>query len=112
MCQREDSRLVRDRRRLAVAALLVALALAASCSRNRKPATVGSLGVPAQRGYASWYGPTFNGRRTASGERYDMHAMTAAHPSLPFGTQVTVRNTANGREAVVRINDRGPFKKG
>lgn len=111
MCMREDSRLVRDVWRLTLAVLLIALPFAAACSRNRKPATVASLGVPAERGYASWYGPSFHGRRTANGERYDMNAMTAAHPSLPFGSLVTVRNTDNGREAVVRINDRGPFKK-
>jgi rare lipoprotein A len=61
-----------------------------------------------ERGLASWYGHKFHGRRTASGERFDMNAFTAAHPSLPFGTQLTVRNPANGREVVVRVNDRGP----
>jgi rare lipoprotein A len=61
-----------------------------------------------QRGGASWYGPRFNGRRTASGERYDMHAFTAAHRTLPFGTVVRVRSLINGREVDVRINDRGP----
>lgn len=60
---------------------------------------------------ASWYGPNFHGRRTANGERYDMHELTAAHPSLPFGTRVAVTNMDNGRRVVVRINDRGPFKK-
>ncbi|MCS7217673.1 MAG: septal ring lytic transglycosylase RlpA family protein [Thermus sp.] len=62
-----------------------------------------------QVGLAVWYGPGFHGRRTASGERYDMHALTAAHPSLPFGTRVRVTNLKNGRSVVVRINDRGPF---
>ena len=60
------------------------------------------------RGRASWYGHRFHGRRTASGERFDMHDFTAAHPSLPFGTELTVRNPANGREVAVRVNDRGP----
>jgi rare lipoprotein A len=60
------------------------------------------------RGLASWYGHKFHGRRTASGERFDMNDFTAAHPSLPFGTQLTVRNPANGREVAVRVNDRGP----
>jgi rare lipoprotein A len=60
------------------------------------------------RGKASWYGPRFHGRRTSSGERFDMHDLTAAHHTLPFGTRVRVRNVANGREVVVRINDRGP----
>jgi rare lipoprotein A len=62
-----------------------------------------------QRGIASWYGQRFHGRRTASGERYDMHALTAAHPTLPFGTIVRVRSLVNGREVDVRINDRGPY---
>ena len=59
-------------------------------------------------GKASWYGLKFHGRRTSSGERFDMHALTAAHPTLAFGTKVRVLNEANGREVVVRINDRGP----
>ena len=59
-------------------------------------------------GLASWYGPGFHGKRTASGERFDMNDLTAAHRTLPFGTRVRVRNMENGREVVVRINDRGP----
>lgn len=62
------------------------------------------------RGMASWYGPQFHGRRTASGERYDMHALTAAHKTLPFGARVRVRSVHTGKEVVVRINDRGPYK--
>jgi len=58
-------------------------------------------------GIASWYGGVFNGRRTASGERYDMFAMTACHPTLPFGSIVRVVNTKNKRSVVVRITDRG-----
>ena len=61
-----------------------------------------------ERGLASWYGPGFHGRRTASGARFDMHALTAAHPTLPFGTRVQVRNLATGQVVEVRINDRGP----
>jgi len=61
------------------------------------------------KGLASWYGKRFHGRRTASGERYDMHAFTAAHKTLPFGTKVRVRSVRTGKEVVVRINDRGPF---
>ncbi len=63
-------------------------------------------------GVASWYGPGFHGKITANGERYDMDAMTAAHRSLPFGTRVQVTNLENGRSAVFRINDRGPFVDG
>jgi rare lipoprotein A len=65
-----------------------------------------------ERGQASWYGPRFHGRRTASGERHDMYALTAAHKTLPFGTLVRVRSVMTGREVEVRINDRGPFIKG
>jgi len=61
------------------------------------------------QGLASWYGERFHGRRTASGESFDMRDLTAAHKTLPFGTRVRVRNLDNGREVVVRINDRGPF---
>ena len=62
-----------------------------------------------ERGGASWYGPRFHGRRTASGERYNMHGFTAAHRTLPFGTMVRVRSLVNGREVDVRVTDRGPF---
>ncbi len=60
-------------------------------------------------GMASWYGGKFHGRKTASGQRYDMNAYTAAHTTLPMGTQVRVTNIANGRSVIVTINDRGPF---
>jgi rare lipoprotein A len=62
-----------------------------------------------QRGVASWYGKRFHGSPTSSGERYDMYAMTAAHPTLPVPSYARVTNTSNGRSVVVRINDRGPF---
>jgi len=65
-----------------------------------------------ERGLASWYGRKFHGRRTANGEVYDMYAMTAAHPTLPLPSYARIRNPANGREVVVRINDRGPFHAG
>jgi len=65
-----------------------------------------------QNGIASWYGKDFHGKKTSNGEQYDMHAMTAAHKTLPLGVFVKVKNTENGREAVVRVNDRGPFVKG
>ncbi|MBI3346537.1 MAG: septal ring lytic transglycosylase RlpA family protein [Burkholderiales bacterium] len=64
------------------------------------------------RGLASWYGKKFHGRPTASGEVYNMYAMTAAHATLPIPSYARVRNPANGREVIVRINDRGPFHKG
>jgi rare lipoprotein A len=62
-----------------------------------------------QKGMASWYGPDFHGKRASSGEIYDMHAMTAAHRTLPLGTLVRVRHLQNNRSVDVRINDRGPF---
>lgn len=63
-------------------------------------------------GIASWYGEDFHGKKTASGERYNMYDLTAAHRTLPLGSRVRVTNLDNGEEVVVRINDRGPFKKG
>ena len=65
-----------------------------------------------QRGIASWYGKKFHGRKTSSGEIYNMYAMTAAHKTLPLGTYVNVRHLNNQREIEVRINDRGPFIRG
>jgi len=64
------------------------------------------------RGIASWYGSVLNGHRTASGERFDMYALTACHPTLPFGTLVRVRNLDNKKSVVVRINDRGILSEG
>ena len=66
----------------------------------------------AERGLASWYGPNFHGNRTSSGEPYDMYKMTAAHKTLPLPTYLRVTNLENNRSIVVRVNDRGPFKKG
>lgn len=63
-------------------------------------------------GVASWYGGKFHGRRTASGQRYDMNAMTAAHRTLPFGSKVRVTNLRNDRAVILTINDRGPFVRG
>jgi rare lipoprotein A len=65
-----------------------------------------------EEGIASWYGSDFHGKKTANGEVYDMHKKTAAHKTLPFGTHLKVVNISNGKEAIVRINDRGPFVKG
>jgi rare lipoprotein A len=63
-------------------------------------------------GLASYYGKKFHGRKTASGERFNMYALTAAHKRLPFGTRVRVTHLKNGRSVAVRINDRGPFVRG
>jgi rare lipoprotein A len=62
-------------------------------------------------GNASYYGKQYHGRKTASGERFNMRELTAAHRTLPFGTNVKVTNLANDRSVVVRVNDRGPFKR-
>jgi len=62
-----------------------------------------------EKGIASWYGTKFHGRRTSSGEIYDMYAMTAAHKTLPLPTYVEVTNLENGRKVIVKVNDRGPF---
>ncbi len=64
-----------------------------------------------QTGIASYYGKRFQNKKTASGERFDLHSMTAAHKTLPFGTKVIVKNLNNGKTVSVRINDRGPFVK-
>jgi rare lipoprotein A len=66
----------------------------------------------ARTGIASWYGRDFHGRLTANGEVYDMHDFTAAHPTLPLPSLVEVTNMENSRTVIVRVNDRGPFKKG
>ncbi len=90
--------------------------------RYRKPKTYKVLGKTyktlgssegfVEQGQASYYGAKFHGRRTSSGERYDMHAMTAAHKHLPLPTYVEATNLDNGRSVVVRVNDRGPFHSG
>jgi rare lipoprotein A len=71
-------------------------------------------GTPAttQFGTASWYGPGFHGQETASGETFDQHALTAAHRTLPLGTEATVTNLETGQSVQVTINDRGPYVKG
>ena len=79
---------------------------------NEKYRLTGEAARELERGHASWYGPRFHGRRTASGENYNKYALTAAHKTLPFGTIVRVRSLALGQEVDVRINDRGPFIKG
>jgi len=77
-----------------------------------EPVTAGKRYSFEQAGKASWYGPGFEGRKTASGERYDSSDLTAAHRELPFGSKVRVTNLENGRSVVVEINDRGPYKPG
>lgn len=85
-------------------------AQSASTDPAAKQPTAAPPPVLLKSGLASWYGPSFHGRRTASGERYDMHELTAAHQYLPFGTLITVRSVHTGQSVVVRVNDRGPHK--
>ena len=65
-----------------------------------------------EQGVASWYGKSHHGRRTASGDTFDMNKLTASHRSLPFGTEISVTNLANGRSATLIVNDRGPYGRG
>lgn len=78
--------------------------------RTYSPTSVGVNDT--MRGVSSWYGPNFHGKQTSNGERYNMHAMTAAHKTWPMDTMVRVDNLKNGKSVTVRINDRGPFVRG
>ena len=83
------------------------------CSGTPKPTYFPGYPVGfVERGVASWYGPGFHGNKTANGERYDMHQLTAAHRTLPLGSIAVVRSMSTGRQVTVRINDRGPFARG
>ncbi len=99
---------------LAMAAALAAAAphYAAAQGANPSAGLGGASGQDIESGLASWYGRPFHGRLTASGEVYDMEAMTAAHKTLPFGTELRVLCLETGASVVVRINDRGPFVAG
>jgi rare lipoprotein A len=90
--------------------LMAVLLMAAGCASTG--GRLRSGGGASETGYASYYGREFHGRRTASGERFDRKDLTAAHRTLPFGTRVRVTNLENGKSVVVRITDRGPFRKG
>jgi rare lipoprotein A len=100
-----------------VGSLLVVLG---GCTAPETPAPVGEPAAAAPEpeplyeevGKASWYGPWHQGRKTASGERFDMNKLTAAHPSLPLGTEARITNLENGRSVDVTVNDRGPYVKG
>ncbi len=93
--------------------LLAAIMLAGGCAERKAPSSspASTEHHRAETGQASWYGKAHQGKRTASGERFDMHALTAAHRTLPFGTMVRVTNLGSGKSVNVRINDRGPFRR-
>ena len=103
-----------DRIRFKLLPILLGIMLASGCAQRKatasSPATVEHHRT--ETGRASWYGKAFHGQLTANGERFDMHALTAAHRTLPFGTIVRVTNTRSGKSVSVRINDRGPFHSG
>ncbi len=92
--------------------LLVVLAAMAGCSNLYRPGQGGNWVGHTETGKASFYADRFQNRKTASGELYKIGRNTAAHRTLPFGSQVRVTNVRNGRSVVVRINDRGPFVRG
>ena len=93
---------------LMMKALMMTLALTASA---QVMAEIDDVNYQAS-GHASWYGPGFHGRRTASGERFDRHAYTAAHKTLPLNSYVRVTNLENNESVIVKINDRGPHVRG
>jgi rare lipoprotein A len=97
---------------LAAAAALMLITPGCAGRTPARPAPAGTTpaGTRTEVGLASFYGPGFHGRRTASGQPFDMRALVAAHPTLPFGTRVGVTNLANRRRIVVTIVDRGPTR--
>ena len=100
-----QERMTRPSRPLALAAVVLGCTLGAVSAPAEEA-------KPIQTGAASWYGPGFHGKRTANGERFNTNALTAAHKTLPFGTQLRVTNERTGQSVVVRINDRGPDAHG
>ena len=98
-----------------LAGVLVLVVLASACSSHRRlgaPAGGRAGAGPVSEGVSSWYGKEFDGRPTASGERFDMHGLSAAHRTLALGTRARITNLENGREVELVINDRGPFVRG
>jgi len=93
-------------------ALCAALFLFTGCASAPRGSGGGGGGGARETGVASYYAHKYHGRTTASGERFDMNDLTAAHKTLPFGTRVRVTNLDNGKSVTVRVNDRGPFVKG
>ena len=92
--------------------LSVQMGCAGPTAQVRNEPSKGARAERVEYGIASWYGQKFHGRKTASGERFNMYEYTAAHRTLPFGTRVRVVGLRNNRSVLVRINDRGPFVRG
>jgi peptidoglycan lytic transglycosylase len=99
-------------KRLKWAIIAIAIAMAPVLTTDEPAHAQRAQPVYVQQGAASWYGPGFHGRKTASGERFDQHELTAAHKKLPLGTKATVTNLKNGKTVEVEINDRGPYVGG
>ena len=106
------ARAARAGRRRGLASRRVAAGVATALCMREQACALGESTAPVERGLASWYGPGFQDRPTANGERYDMFELSAAHKSLPLPSFVHVRNLRNGRQLVVVVNDRGPFVEG
>ena len=100
-----QERMTRPSRPLAITAVVLGCTLGAVSAAAGETKAI-------QTGAASWYGPGFHGKRTANGERFNTHALTAAHKTVPFGTKVRVTNESTGKSVMVRINDRGPYAHG
>lgn len=94
------------------AAVLILALLPLLATDGAAKAQRADLPIFVQHGTASWYGPRFHGRRTASGQRFNQYHLTAAHKKLPLGTRAIVTNLRNGRTVEVEINDRGPYVRG
>lgn len=101
-----------DLRKLMMGCTVAALTMIAAPSGGFNPLTLSPVSANCQFGVASWYGPGFQGRETASGPPFDMNAMTCAHRQLPLGTSVRVTNLLNRRSLILRVNDRGPYVGG
>lgn len=97
---------------VALAVILSGCSIATQQSVAKSPKAKTLAYSKAQKGKASWYGPGFQGRKTANGERFNMNAYSAAHRTLAFGTKICVHNLRNGKGVTVRVNDRGPFVRG
>ena len=104
--------MVRSLRLLLILCVALPMAGCATVGGRQAATPLTELGAQGEVGIASVYANAFQGRRTASGDRYDRRRLTAAHRGLPFGTRLRVTNLANDRSVIVTVNDRGPFRRG